>query len=660
MKNKLIIYSFFLIITMNLLSSESNLEDSETLVKIGVLALRGKDEALRKWTPTAEYLTVQIPGHTFFIVPLDFKEIFQTVNNKKIDFIIANSAIYIEMEKDNKIDRIATLKNICLDKTCDQFGGIIFTRSNRNDINKLNDLKGKSFMGVHENSFGGWRMAQREFKDLGINPYKNFSVLKFGGTHDEVVYAVLEGKVDAGTVRTGILEKMNEEGKINIKDFTILNQRQENSFPLLLSTRLYPEWPFARLAHTSSQLARDVSIALLSINAESPEAKSAEISGWTIPRNYQSVHECFKELCVPPYIAFGQIILTDFIQQYFYYILLVLVGFIILIAVMIYVNHLNHKLKLSAIELKAADLQKSQFLANMSHELRTPLNSILVLSRVLIMQAKNKLTKEENNYLKIVERNGKQLLSLINDILDLSKIDAGKMDVSLIPLSLNAMLGDIKDSLMPIAKEKGLDLNITISDNLPIIESDQMKVHQVLQNVISNALKFTEKGNVNIDVNFDSQNVYIDIKDTGIGIPKEELPHIFDEFRQVDGAASREYEGTGLGLAIANKMIKILGGNIDVKSKLGESSTFTITFPIKWHGESIHLEIQTFQPVISEMEEKYILVVDDNPKIVEDISEYLNKKGYKTIGATSGKEALELAKKHFREINRILDSLGKK
>jgi len=235
-------------------------------------------------------------------------------------------------------------------------------------------------------------------------------------------------------------------------------------------------------------------------------------------------------------------------------------------------------------ELEEANRLKSEFLSNMSHELRTPLNSIMSLSHVLSIQTKDRLSSEENSYFEVVNRNSKKLLELVSEILDLSKIEAGKVDIVTGKISVGELLDTIKDSLTPLAEEKGITLNLKLPKKLPTVVTDEVKLHQVFTNVIGNAVKFTEKGSVDIISKSDSKNVYVDIKDTGIGISEEELPHIFDEFRQVDGSSTRRYEGTGLGLAIAYKTIKLLGGTIRVISKLDNGSVFTITTPIKWTG----------------------------------------------------------------------------
>ncbi|MCK4561022.1 MAG: PhnD/SsuA/transferrin family substrate-binding protein [Calditrichia bacterium] len=373
----------------------------EMQVRIGVLALRGAEETVKRWTPTAEYLSTRISEYTFVIVPLDFEKIYEAVENGEVDFVLENSSIYVELEYLYGVDRIATLNDLWQEQAFNQFGGVIFTSKNRKDINNLDDLKNKSFMAVHETSFGGWRMAQREFKDYGIDPYRNFADMQFGDTHDKVVYAVQKGQVDAGTVRTGILEKMNKEGKINIKNFAILNQQHPDNFPLLLSTRLYPEWPFARVKHTSDQLSQQVSIALLSMPSDSEAARAAGIAGWTTPHHYQRVHDCLKELRVSPYEDLGKITLASLIQQYWYWILLGFISVIVLIAVVIYVIRLNRKLNISTIELKESQNRLEQKVEERTSELRQS-NQQLIKENKDRRRAEKALQLEHDNFKNIL------------------------------------------------------------------------------------------------------------------------------------------------------------------------------------------------------------------------------------------------------------------
>lgn len=304
----------------------------------------------------------------------------------------------------------------------------------------------------------------------------------------------------------------------------------------------------------------------------------------------------------------------------------------------------NIELAQQRLAVEEASRLKSQFLSNMSHELRTPLNSVMALSRVLMMQATTKLSDEEISYLGIIERNGKNLLNLINDILDLSKIEAGRMDIRPRPFPLGQTLDDILESIAPLANEKHLEIRRQIPENLPLIESDEIRVSQILQNLTANAIKFTPSGSVSVTVKTDPGKIHVQVTDTGIGIAEQDLVHIFDEFRQVDGSSSRRHEGTGLGLTIAHTAARMLGGDISVTSTLGMGTTFILTLPLTWQGQMKARETSVAQPSKPvKPNSKTILVVDDEPKMAKMIAGYLRQEGYHPVIATSGEQALTLA-----------------
>jgi len=331
----------------------SALASEPATIKIGVLAKRGSENVVQHWTPTAEYLNKAIPAHSFEIVPLDFAQVRQAVKDRAIDFLITNSGYYVELEYEFGVSRIATMKNLLNHVPKTLFGGVIFTRSNRADINGLHDLAGKSFYAVDQESLGGWLMALREFRTQGINPGRDFKALRFAGTHDAVVLAVLSGEADAGTVRTDTLEKMAEEGRINLASLKILNPQSPNdNFHYLHSTRLYPEWPFAKLKHTAEKLSEDVAIALLSMPPHSVAAQAPHIGGWTVPLDYQPVHELLQELELGPYAhPFGKIHLVDFVKQYWTWLLIISILFVLLLIFTSYTVRLNQKLVSAQAEL---------------------------------------------------------------------------------------------------------------------------------------------------------------------------------------------------------------------------------------------------------------------------------------------------------------------
>ncbi len=234
-----------------------------------------------------------------------------------------------------------------------------------------------------------------------------------------------------------------------------------------------------------------------------------------------------------------------------------------------------------ARELEQASRYKSDFLANMSHELRTPLNSSLILSKLLADNPEGNLTKEQVTSAETIHASGNDLLCLINDILDLSKIEAGKMEVRADNVWLPDMVRELENSISPLATQKGLQFRTEIiGDFSEPVFTDRQRLDQVLKNLLSNAIKFTDKGNVGLTIRNHSENEFaIEISDTGIGIPEQEQQAIFEAFRQVDSAANRRYSGTGLGLSITKELVRILGGQIQLASRVGEGSRFTIVLP---------------------------------------------------------------------------------
>ncbi|MCF8222910.1 MAG: response regulator [Bacteroidales bacterium] len=310
----------------------------------------------------------------------------------------------------------------------------------------------------------------------------------------------------------------------------------------------------------------------------------------------------------------------------------------------------NMSLQQKTVEVREANRLKSEFLANMSHELRTPLNSILALTGVLTDQAKDKLDSDEYKYLEVVQRNGANLLKLINEILDLSKIESGKVDLLPRKIALKPMISSVCESVAPLAKEKGIKIIRKTEEKLPGIVTDESRLQQVLTNIINNAVKFTEKGEVTVSALQKSEQIIIRVEDTGIGIPEESLKYIFDEFRQLDGSTARKFGGTGLGLAIVKKLVDMLGGKISVQSKPGEGTVFTLIFPLNWKKEKPDPKIkpdvsdkkaESPAPSQTSLENRTILIVEDNEAAIIQMKSVLENEGVKVDIARNGGEAIE-------------------
>jgi two-component system sensor histidine kinase TtrS len=259
--------------------------------KIGVLAKRGAPMCMKEWGATGAYLSEKL-GEKFSIIPLKFTAVEPALKSGMIDFLLANPAFYVNMKKKYGVHAIATMINSRGGKALKQFGGVLFVRKDSN-IKELSQVKGKKFMCVKYSSFGGGNMAWRLLEENGIHPKIDFAAILEGKKHDNVVLAVQNGTADVGTVRSDTLERMQEESKIKMSDFSIIHQIKDN-FPFVHSTRLYPEWPMAANKNIPDGLGHKVAAALINMPKDSTAAKNAKIIGWTEPLDYAPVAECLK------------------------------------------------------------------------------------------------------------------------------------------------------------------------------------------------------------------------------------------------------------------------------------------------------------------------------------------------------------------------------
>ncbi len=305
----------------------------------------------------------------------------------------------------------------------------------------------------------------------------------------------------------------------------------------------------------------------------------------------------------------------------------------------------------TAERLREVDRLKSQFLANMSHELRTPLNSIIGFSRVILKGIDGPVTDQQQEDLEAIHNSGQHLLGLINDILDISKIEAGKMELSFGPVDVEEVIEGVMSTAIALVKDKPVDLQHTVSDDLPTIEADERRVRQVLLNLVSNAAKFTDEGFIRVEAELDADEdqVIVSVADTGSGIPQEKIQEIFQPFTQVDGSSTRKHGGTGLGLAITNSFVEMHGGKLWVDSKVGEGSTFYFSLPIERppapDEEPEEVEEEIALESVLEEEGKLVLCVDDDEGVLTLFRRYLRKQGYQIVGLTDASRVLQEAKR---------------
>lgn len=330
----------------------------------------------------------------------------------------------------------------------------------------------------------------------------------------------------------------------------------------------------------------------------------------------------------------------------------------------------NNEIQKKSEALELTTRYKSEFLANMSHELRTPLNSILLLSRLLSENNNKSMVAEEIEFAKVIQSSGNSLLGLIDEILDLSKIEAGKMEMEFLDVSTKEITDNLWNLFHLLAKEKGITFEIISKDAPVVIKTDKMRLEQILKNLISNAIKFTEKGTVSLEIKIntdDDKIICFIVKDTGIGIPLDKQPLVFEAFQQADGSTKRKYGGTGLGLSISRELAKLLRGEIILHSKLNEGSTFTLCLPV--YGSALNkinlekipptdfTEVEEIVPVkkyisavipdeieddrdVIEAGDKVILIVEDDINFAKSLLAFSRKKGYKGVVSVRGDYAL--------------------
>ncbi len=319
-------------------------------------------------------------------------------------------------------------------------------------------------------------------------------------------------------------------------------------------------------------------------------------------------------------------------------------------------------LETKANELELANQYKSEFLANVSHELRTPLNSMLMLAQILADDSS--LNDKEIKQAQTIHSAGSDLLQLINEILDLSKIEAGKMEIQVEDVSLIGLVDKIEDKLRHLADEKGLAFHITLDKNLsPLLRTDGQRLQQIINNLLSNAFKFTSEGEVKLTIQRPSSvplmdleaahTVAISVADTGVGIPLDKQQQIFEPFRQAEGSTSRHYGGTGLGLSISRRLAQLLGGDLHLHSEEGKGSTFTVYLPD-------NLEMREVQPPPNvttdaamlddranlKPEDQFVLIVEDDPIFTQLLTALARENQFKCLIADNGETGLQLAEQY--------------
>ncbi|WP_198264344.1 phosphate/phosphite/phosphonate ABC transporter substrate-binding protein [sulfur-oxidizing endosymbiont of Gigantopelta aegis] len=529
-------------------------------ISVGVLAFRGPDVAKKRWGPTIQYLNQQLPEYHFNLVPKNIKTLNELVKDKDIDFILTNTGHYVLLERLYGVSRLATLRNLRQGKALDNFGSVIFTRSDRSDINKLKDFSGKSFMGVNKNGFGGFQVAWREFKRAGIDPFSDFSSLSFSGfPQDNIAYAVLEGKVDGGTMRTDSLERLARKGKIKLEDIKIINAKKVKGFPFLLSSELYPEWPFSKAQHVPLKVAKKVIIALLQIQQTSSVARQGHYSEWTVPSDYQPVHELMKELKIGSYAEKNSFNFSSIIKMYWIELTCFIITVIIIAYLLLLISRCNGIIKVQ----KNITKSKFKFLANAIKETQTLLETLISNGNKI---DKNLTSSDQSGSLHRMLESSENIAIFFNHIKDYSAIESGNITVESSRFNLHDLLININKGLADKLKEKQIELSISVENNVPnILLGDEMRLAQVILNILNITIRFSHQANITLQVKLLKQtsnqvNLEFNVENDHMVLNKNQIEMLFNSFVQTDISNIQNYGGSCLSLYNSNKLVEKMEG----------------------------------------------------------------------------------------------------
>ncbi|MCC7016928.1 MAG: PhnD/SsuA/transferrin family substrate-binding protein [Rhodospirillales bacterium] len=577
-------------------------------VKIGVLAFRGGEDALKRWSPTADHLSAAIPSARFEVVPLTPEELNAAVEKSVLGFVLTNTGNYVDLEARHGISRIATLRT----PTGSVFGAVIFTRSDRADIKTLKDLKGKSFMAVQPEGFGGLLMAWRELKAHGLDPFKDFKELRFSGfPQDEVAFAVLKGEIDAGTFRTDTLEAMVAEEKIRLRDFHVLNPRSYPGFPFLVSTRLYPEWPFAKLKNTPPELAQAVALALLQMPENAPAARAGGYRGWTVPLDYTPVHEVYRELRLGPYAELGEITIADLAKQYGHWLAAAILVLIVFGLWLLRTEQLvarrtrelsraNAELEREAAERHRAEAEARQrrselahvhrlntmgeMASGFAHELNQPLAAVVNYARGAVRRLKQDAV-EPGELLAVLEQvaaQAERAAAIVRRI----RAFIRKEEPRHVTLDFNKIVRETAGLMTAEAEREGARLVLDLARPLPRVRADTVQIEQVIVNLVRNAIEaMAESSSPVRDITLRTMfaaggAVEIAIEDTGPGLPQIGHERLFEPF------FTTKADGLGLGLSISHRIVEAHGGRLTAAPRPSGGAIFRFTLPVA--GEARH------------------------------------------------------------------------
>lgn len=560
-------------------------------IRIGVFAVQGSEKALADFEPTRAHLERSLAGDKVLLSAFDLKGLAQAVADKRVDFVVTNPSQYVELEFQYGVTRIATLETEQRGGATDAIASTVIALQGPQAPKTLSELIGRRLAVSSKQTFGGYEILWRELDDLGASPSSFASILETGFPMERVVQALRDGRADAGVLRSCLLEDLIADGRVKPNEFAIVGERSVESYACRVSTRLYPDWPFARTREAGQDLTKRVAAALLSMPAVSGRA-------WTAPLDYTTVHALLRQLKIAPYAYLAQPTLTDLLRAYWQYALaaLLVVGWWILHVQQVerLVRRRTAELEREIGERERAEQearinreQRDQFsrlgilgemASNIAHELNQPLAAIANYAEGMtrMIDAGRGDSARLRDGARGVAGQAERAAAIIQRIRAFVRRREARRDV----VDPNDMVRDAVALFEGLAARRGVALRVDLSEDAPAVLADPVEIQQVLLNILQNAVDAirdsqatSRDGVIVVRTSCVGADAEIAVCDFGPGLTPEVEAHLFETF------FTTKPQGLGLGLSICRTIIESHGGRLWAAANDDAGLTMRFTLP---------------------------------------------------------------------------------
>lgn len=558
-------------------------------VRVAVLAVQGSERAARDFEPTIDHLNRSLPQHHFVMEPLDPTGIARAVSGRSVDFVLTNPGYYVELEANAGVTRLATLESHDHAVPTDTVGSTVIARKRPDAPRRFEELAGRRLAVVASDAFGGWRVVWREMQDAGVPPARLASLVETGFPMESVIRALRDGRADAGVLRACLLEQEIALGRVRADEFTVVAEREAASFPCRVSSRLYPDWPFARAASTPPELAKAVAASLLTMTPVDGRA-------WTAPQDYTAVHMLFQALRIGPYEHLAHTTLRDFVRLYWHWFVLcalVVVWWVFHVArvetlVRRRTTELTRAIEARDRAERTALLhreERDQFsrlgilgemASNIAHELNQPLAAITNYAEGItrFIDAGQSDPAFIRDGARGIAGQAERAGVIIRRIRSFVKRRAVRRE----PLDLNDVVRETLALFEGTAALRGIPLQVNLGAKLPKVSADLLELEQVVLNLLQNAVDAMAHAaqrarGIQVATRCTEAGVEVAVRDHGSGLTPEVQAHLFDTF------FTTKPQGLGLGLSICRTIVESHGGRLWASNEADGGLTMRFSIP---------------------------------------------------------------------------------